>query len=182
MPAGKVQTELLSALDLLPTFCALAGASAPRNIDGDKRLDLLLGKPDAKGREVFYYYAGRELQAVRQGKWKLHLPHPYLVVNGEPGKNGKPANYANMKPLAIEESGIQGIASRHGYRVEKIGTALYDLEADPGETRNLADQHPEVVRELERLAETARADLGDTLTGKTGSGLRKPGDARPAAR
>ena len=34
--------------------------------------------------------AGDELQAVRAGRWKLHLPHEYLTVNGPPGEDGKP--------------------------------------------------------------------------------------------
>jgi hypothetical protein len=35
------------------------------------------------------------------------------------------------------------------------------------------------VRRLEALAEKARADLGDSLTGRTGSGVREPGRVAP---
>ncbi|MFO0930394.1 MAG: hypothetical protein U0736_25760 [Gemmataceae bacterium] len=38
---------------------------------------------------------------------------------------------------------------------------LYDPEADPGETTNRVEQHPDVVRRLQQLAARARADLGD---------------------
>ena len=72
---------------------------------------------------------------MRAGKWKLHFPHDYLTVDGPPGKDGKPANYERMKPKAIAESGIRGIASRHGYRVEKIGLSLFDLKAIPARRR-----------------------------------------------
>ena len=89
--------------------------------------------------------------------------------------DGKPANFENMKPASMDESGIRGIASRHGYRVEKTTAALYDVRKDPGETKDVAAEHPMVVRMLELLAEQARADLGDTLTGRKGSGIRPPG-------
>jgi hypothetical protein len=75
----------------------------------------------------------------------------------------------------MEESGIRGIASRHGYRIAKTPAALFDVRTDPGETVDLAAGHPDIVRRLEALAEKARADLGDTLTGRKGSGVRPPG-------
>lgn len=62
-------------------------------------------------------------------------PNIVLIVNGIPGRDGKPANYENMKPNSIEESGIRGIASRHGYRVQKLELSLFDLSTDPGEKR-----------------------------------------------
>jgi hypothetical protein len=73
------------------------------------------------------------------------VPHEYLTVAAEPGRGGKPSNWANMKPQSIENSGIRGIASRHGYRVEKLELSLYNVRQDPGETRNVAAQHPEIV-------------------------------------
>ena len=61
------------------------------------------GEAGAKSpHEAFCYYSGDELQAVRSGDWKLHLPHEYLTVAGEPGTDGKPANFDNMKPESIE--------------------------------------------------------------------------------
>jgi len=52
---------------------------------------------------------------------------------------------------------------------------LYNLQADPGETRNVADEHPEVVARLQSLAETCRHDLGDSTTGVAGTGCRPIG-------
>jgi hypothetical protein len=52
---------------------------------------------------------------------------------------------------------------------------LYDLLNDVSETTNVAEKYPEVVRRLEELAEKARAELGDTLTGRKGSGNRPAG-------
>jgi arylsulfatase len=174
VPAGRVSDELLASTDLLPTFAELARAPLPPlPIDGRSELPLLLG--GASGRREFLYYAGEELQAVREGPWKLRFAHEYLTVAGPPRSDGKPANFENMKPESITQSGLRGIASRHGYRVEKAVPALYDLRADPGETRDLSSAHPDLVRRLEARAERARADLGDTLTGRKGTGLRPSG-------
>ncbi len=184
VPAGRVCDDMVASIDLLPTIARLIGGPMPtRKIDGLDFSDLLLGKPDAKSpRHVFYYYAGRELQAVRWGRWKLHFPHQYLTVAGPPGRGGKPSNWGKLQPKDIRQSGIYGIASRHGYRVEKIGKSLFDLSSDPGESRNVADEHPDVVARLEALAEKARTDLGDALTNRTGSGVRpcawKEGESR----
>jgi len=49
---------------------------------------------------------------------------------------------------------------------------LYHLADDPGETRNLADRHPDVVARLQQQMDLARADLGDSLTGTIGTGVR----------
>jgi arylsulfatase A len=61
---------------------------------------------------------------------------------------------------------------------------LYDLEEDPGETRDVADAHPGVVRELEDRVAACRADLGDAAVGIAGTGCRPIGrvaDPRPLA-
>ena len=49
---------------------------------------------------------------------------------------------------------------------------LYHLVDDPGETVNLYDREPDVVRQLDELIEAGRADLGDAATGRTGAGVR----------
>lgn len=176
IPANRACDDLVTGLDLLPTIAKFAGTGLPKaRIDGVDLSPLLRGAAGAAGRESFAYYSGSELHAVRGGKWKLHVPHEYLVVNGAPGAGGKPANYANMKPNAIEESGIRGIASRHGYRVEKLDLSLFDLAADPGESKNVAADHPEIVKRLGALADDFRRDLGDALTSAKGTGLRPVG-------
>jgi arylsulfatase A len=52
---------------------------------------------------------------------------------------------------------------------------LYDLVHDISETTDVAAQNPEIVKQLEAAAEEFRADLGDGLTKRTGSGRREPG-------
>ncbi len=172
--AGRVCNEMISSIDLLPTIAKLIGGPLPeKKIDGLDVWSVVAGQTGAKSpRDSFYFYAGRELQAVRQGKWKLHFPHQYLTVAGPPGKNGKPSNWGKLKPKDIRQSGIYGIASRHGYRVEKIGLSLFNLQNDPAEQVNVAADHPDVVARLKALAESARRDLGDSLTGRVGQGVR----------
>ena len=126
-------------------------------------------------RQEFWYYAGDELQAVRSGPWKLHLAHEYLTPAQPPGRDGKPANFANLKPESMQMSGLRGIASRHGYVVQKIEQSLFNLDVDVGESTDVAGKHPDVVERLLKLAEAAREDLGDSLTKRTGRGVRASG-------
>lgn len=179
VPAGKVCDEPVMEIDLLPTIAGLIGSKLPeRKIDGLNILPLLEGKADAKSpHEALVFYGGDELQAIRSGEWKLHFPHPYITVDGEPGRDGKPARFGQMKPKAITQSGIAGIASRHGYRVENIGLSLFNLKNDPGETRDLAKEHPEIVERLQKMAETTRKELGDTLQNAKGTENRPLGMA-----
>lgn len=181
VPSGRVCEELVCTMDLCVTLAHLIGAKLPDvKLDGVNLAPLLLGEKGAKGREVFWYYSGDELHAVRHGDFKLHLPHEYLAVAAEPGRGGKPSNFEKLKPESIELSGIRGIASRHGYRVEKIGLSLFNLKNDPGEKTDLAAQQPEVVQRLLKIADAARVDLGDSLTKTPGTNIRPCGDVRNA--
>lgn len=74
IPAGMVNDELLTAMDLLPTFASLAGGKIPndRVLDG-KDISLVLQGKSKSPHEAFYYYSKEKLEAVRVGQWKLHL-------------------------------------------------------------------------------------------------------------
>ena len=177
IPAGRTCDEPVASIDLLPTIAKLINAPLPKHpIDGLDVWPILTGEPNAHTpHESLLFFSGDELQAIRSGDWKLHFAHDYLTVAGPPGRAGKPANFANMKPKSIEESGIRGIASRHGYEVRRLEQSLFNLKDDPGESRDVAKQNREVVNRLESLAENARADLGDSLTSRHGSGVRVSG-------
>ncbi len=181
--AGRSADQLIAAMDLHATLAAVVGAPRPDvKQDGLDLTPLLLGEAGAKGREEFWYYSTNDLHAVRQGDWKLHVPHEYLTLIAGPGRGGKPSNFGQIVPGAsgsIQNSGLRGIASRHGYKFEHIGLALYDLKADPGETRDVAADHPEIVARLQQVAAAARADLGDAATGIKPTHARPVGEARP---
>ncbi len=51
---------------------------------------------------------------------------------------------------------------------------LYHLAEDPGETRDVAAPHPEVVKQLGELMAFIRAELGDPRLGIEGIELRPP--------
>lgn len=73
IPAGKSNDELMTTMDLLPTFAKLAGAEIPtdRFIDGKDIWPTLTEKAGTP-HETFFYHRGNSLNAVRSGKWKLH--------------------------------------------------------------------------------------------------------------
>ena len=79
VPAGSVNDAVAGTIDLLPTFVSLAGGTVPASpvIDGRDITSILLGQSKESAREAHYYFSGYDLQAVRQGRWKLALvPQP----------------------------------------------------------------------------------------------------------
>ncbi len=177
IPAGRVCDTPLMTIDLLPTICRILGTDLPENpIDGVDISDVLVGTETAAPHQALVFYSGEELHAIRMGQWKLHFPHKYLsVIPGEPRSDGKPSGHGTQQPKSITESGVEGIASRHGYRVLDLPLSLFDLSQDPGEQTNVAAQHADVVARLTEMADRYRADLGDALTGTKGAGVREIG-------
>ena len=113
-----------------------------KKIDGLNITDILEGKTDTvEDREGLVFYAGSELQAVRDGKWKIHFSHKYLVVNGETRTDGKPAGYGRLAPQSISNSGIEGIASRHGYVVRELPPITLRLSKDAEVSRTTLPQN-----------------------------------------
>ncbi len=154
VPAGSVCSKLATMMDLLPTLVGAAGASLPsRPIDGVSLLGLWRGDGGAEPRKDLAYFYGYGLRAVRQGPWKLVLPHTSQTYKTRPpGADGWPAETTNGP----------------------VPQALYDLRADPGETLDVQAAHPDLVGALTALAERYRRDLGDDITGAKGTGVRIP--------
>jgi arylsulfatase len=177
VPTGRVCAEPFIGIDWVPTLTEIVGGKSPTlTIDGRSAKALVLGEPGARPpHEALFFYSGTALQSVRSGPWKLHFPHPYITPAGEPGRGGKPSNWGRLAPASIQQSGVEGIATRHGYRIEQLELSLFDLETDPGERHNVAAEHPAVVNRLSRFAEEARRELGDLLQGFQGAGVRAPG-------
>jgi arylsulfatase len=155
----------------------LAEAPLPHKpIDGMNITEVLQGSANTVNRQTgLVFYAGSELQALRDGKWKIHFPHKYLVINGETRTDGKPAGFGRLAPQSISNSGIEGIASRHGYVVRELPLSLYDLSTDISESKNIASDHPEIIEKLSALADRYRKTLGDSLHNKKGTQNRPVG-------
>jgi arylsulfatase A-like enzyme len=160
LPAGTVSDDYLMTIDVLPTLAGRIGAKLPPlPIDGLDVWPLLSRQAGAKNPHDGYgnWYAQNELQAVvsGDGRWKLVLPHRYRTLAGRPGgRDGLPAKYENATVTA---------------------PTLYDLKTDRAETTDVAAANPAVVQQLLAFAEKCRADLGDSLTKRTGAGAREPG-------
>ena len=160
IPAGSECRELTATIDILPTLAKLAGGQLPQDriIDGQDLWPLLSSQPGAKSpHKAFYYYWDYGLDAVRVADWKLVFPHKYRSLTGTPGQDGKPG----------------------GYSEATTELALYNLDQDEGETRNLASQYPHLVQDLKVLAEQAREDLGDSHQMRPGKNRRPPGRLAP---
>ncbi|RIW15254.1 arylsulfatase [Algoriphagus lacus] len=161
IPAGIIQDQAAMTIDVLPTLAKVTGSQLPQlKIDGSDIWPLVMGeKADLK--PYFAYYNRNELQAVIYGKWKLVFPHTYRTI--PPGtdvrNDGIPVKYLNVQ-------------------LEKA--SLFDLSKDPGETTDVSAQNPGVLAQLNGFANQARADMGDALTGKEGTGNRKAGRIGPS--
>jgi len=138
IPKGKRCDELTATIDVLPTIAALTHAKLPEKIDGKDISPLMFGRSGAKSpHDVYYYFAGYDLQAIRSGKWKLVFPHEYSIP---------------------EPAGMGGQHGRYGRR--RIGLSLFDLSEDIAESTDIKDKYPDVVKRLEELAVVARGELG----------------------
>ena len=125
VPAGRTSDALWATIDLMPTFTALSGVTPPmdRMIDGIDQTALLLGQTE-EGRETFVYDQVGDGDAnmgvgIRKENWKLLLP-------------GRKPEQDHRFLMDFGTNGLE----------------LYDLDSDIGEKNNVADDHPEVVKEL----------------------------------
>ncbi len=160
IPAGTVQDQAAMTIDILPTLAKLTDSKLPDlKIDGSDIWPLVLGgKTELK--PYFAYYNKNELQAVIFGKWKMVFPHTYRTIPAgtEMRNDGIPVKYSHIK---LEQA------------------QLFDLSKDKGETIDIISQNPEIVKLLNGFADQARADMGDALTEKVGSGNRRAGRINP---
>lgn len=137
IPGGRRSADMVSIMDLFPTFASLAGATMPRDraIDGLDILPLLLGKGPSP-RQEFFYFIGANIQAVRQGPWKLTLAASGAAVGRGPAR-GRAAEAAEAP----------------------AGPDLFNLDVDPAERFNLAKAHPEMVERMRARMEEFQAQL-----------------------
>jgi arylsulfatase A-like enzyme len=137
IPANTTCQQIAGNIDLLPTFAKLLNVPVPadRVIDG-RDITPLMFNPNAPAvRDTHLYFTGAgRLGAIRQGNWKLFigLGEAEKLIQGNPITGGKPKADQFLKHV------------------------LYDLSADLAETKDVAEEHPEVVA---KLAAEAKARL-----------------------
>ncbi|MDG1895223.1 MAG: sulfatase-like hydrolase/transferase [Fuerstiella sp.] len=150
--AGKVDnTSMLSAVDLLPTFCEIAGAKLPADYraDGVSQVATLLGKPTTTRSKPLFW--------KMQSSWPIRKSRPYHWVS-----------------WAIVHENWKLLANR-----DTTYSELYDITADPFEKINLHDQKPAIVRQLMQKIDNWKATLPESPSGDVFSDERfEPGSAR----
>jgi uncharacterized sulfatase len=161
IPAGRVNGAIAVTMDLFTTTLKASGIEPPRDrvIDGRDIMPLFTGAAKSPHKVLFGMH-GPRLAVVRDGRWKLHiLPSREwkLAKEGErwidprgpdgvtilaPHEQYQPADYPGLKtgdaPAAM---------------------ALFDLQNDPGEQHNVADEHPDVVARLKALFDRMNKDV-----------------------
>ena len=127
---GSTNSQITAIIDLLPTFCAIAGIDPPgdRVIDGRNILPYMKGEEVTKPIHESFVVPG---SVIRHGHWKL------LVRDLKPG----------------------GKSGREGKRPSAPAGSLFNLQADPGETRDVSADHPEIVADLRRRMDDAVREL-----------------------
>ena len=144
IPAGRSLDAIATLMDWLPTFAGLAGARLPE----DRIID---------GKDIRPLLTGTSRRTPHEAFYYYYGPQLQAVRSGR---------WKLCLPLDRKWLNFAG-------RTAKAEAALYDLDTDAGETRNVAAQNPEAVRRLTALAEKARADLGDV--DRPGKGQRPAG-------
>jgi arylsulfatase A-like enzyme len=125
VPAGRESAALFATLDFLPTFGKLAGYEPPR----DRIIE---------GVDQTELLLGRSERGARD---HFH----YFSKNELHGVRQGP-----WKLLLPNRQVFYDYVKDRGTK----GEELYQLESDPGETRNVARDHPEIVKRLTRLAQS----------------------------
>lgn len=127
IPAGQVDTQtVIAAVDMLPSFCAIAGATVPSGLplgqDGIDRSGALMGKPDPNRSKPILWEYGRNTNSFDYPKKYGSDSSPWLAILDGPWK------------LLCMPDGSD--------------TQLYQIIDDPKETKNAAIEQPELVDRL----------------------------------
>jgi uncharacterized sulfatase len=162
IPAGRVSHEPAVVMDLFATSLQAAGVAPPagRTIDGRDILPLLTSDAKSPHEAVFSSRAG-QVVTVRSGRWKLHLLAPDGAREKAWAPDEKwtdPRAPDGVRLLApFEQAHPSQYPGARGTPV--TAPALFDLEDDPAEQKNVAEAHADVVGRLRALAQQFTSDL-----------------------
>ncbi len=129
---GNISSQTIAFTDVLATFADITGRPLPegQGPDSFSFLAALHGNQETAGvaRGPFVLTAGKGLATIRSGKWKY--------ING-PGAGGM-------------SDGFAGVTNRTSSYVKGTGPQLYDMDTDPGETRNVHAENRDVAEQLDQ--------------------------------
>jgi len=137
-------TRLAAHVDVMPTILEACGAASPAGVKLDGRSLLpLLRNPSANWPDRTLFFQWDSGQQPRRGhaftvlteKWKLVQPCGMDAPNQKHIRD----RYAEL--CRLQERGERSIEGPPRYE-------LYDIAADPGETKDLAGQHPDIVARM----------------------------------
>lgn len=163
--AGTSDGQLLSFIDLAPTVLSLIGVEPPAYMDGRA----WLGEHDAPGeREYIHAAADRfdgftdAIRAVRDKQFKY-------IRNYRPEQGYYlPVTYREQIPtmrelLRMRDAGTLNEYQMQWFRESKPGEELFDLENDPHELHNIAEdaQYGDKLKELSDEMDRWLAEIGD---------------------
>ncbi|MCG8390128.1 MAG: sulfatase [Cytophagales bacterium] len=152
IPSGQVIKEPMASIDIVPTLLKVAGVNVPGQAkwDGHDMMPVLTQSTKTP-HEAIYGMFHHEVYVVRSGPWKLHLKTQthtpdYMDENWvDPrGPDGVTILGPCAQPLSDQFPGLLTGDSPQS-------NMLFNLETDPGEQRNVADEHPKVVRKLTKM-------------------------------
>ena len=168
---ASTSMQLICHVDFIATCAELLGAPLPPNAGEDSVsiLPALLGANRAPTREAVVHHSIHGMFSIRQGPWKLELC---------PGSGG----WAAPLDPAARKAGLPEIQ-------------LYNLAADPAESKNVHAENPAIVARLRELLDRYVADgrstpgakqtndvVIDLLKTKAAAGTQPPADRKAAAR
>lgn len=164
--ADVVTKELAGIIDIFPTAVAAAGAEVPKDrvIDGKNLLPMLANADGKSPHEALFAMSGAQLAIVRSGKWKLHYRDPGrdgMLDNAQATKDWVDPRGPDGVTLIAQTEQARPATEHPGVRGGVAGKPflLFDVEADPGEQRDVADSHPDVVKRLKSLFEKLDAEV-----------------------
>jgi arylsulfatase A len=137
-----VVMDIATTMDLLPTFCRLSGTELPndRVYDGSDISPLMFGTGKSE-REVVFYYRGEQVYAIRKGDYKAHF-----ITQNEYGS--QTAHPITNPPTEIKNA-----------QTVEDPPLLYNVNIDPSEKFNIAEEHPEVIAEIRKVLEEHLAGI-----------------------
>ncbi len=155
LPAGTTYAQPAISLDLFATFAAAAGSAATAQ-DGVNLLPYLRGENNDAPHEYLFWRA-KPNHAVRWGNWKMWKIR----------KSAQKLEESNDSTGRLPAKDYEWDAPL-GYL-----TLLYDLSNDIGERTNVADENPEIVKQLEDAWAKWDAELVDPSWPPNRSALRE---------